>query len=619
MIAFDNKKFKYVFLIIVLASILLAFFCVFIPYPVLIAMVLLLTILSFFFIRPLYGLLFVLFASFSTVNYLAFLEYGSYVYYYLRLMAVMLVFALPIILIGYFLLRKEVKLKNDDAEKYKILEEVLKFSPSPLAVLDKDLKLMVASESYLKEFDLNPDGTVGKEISSASFGLPDLFKEMIGRCVKGDTASISGDFTVKDEDSIEFNRWHCRPVKDPDGHLRAFIFALGPIYQYKEGQKINMDRLALQDMVFSSIPAFVYIRDLKLRFVMVNKAFCGFVGLHQENIIGKTDYDFYSKNEAKKMQKDDQEVIRSGLSKLNIEEAIRSKGKEIIWLVANKLPLYDSLGNIKGVLGISWDISSIKKTQAQIKALIDNYPYMAWLKDGQGKYLAANKEILIGSGKKMQEILGSDDFNIWPEELAAKYRQDDQMVMKERKQRIFEEYTIYKGKKIYSETIKRPIIDDRGNVLGTAGFTRDITERKKMEEKIKNLAYYDTLTGLPNRVLFNDRLSIAMEAAKRNKTIIMVAMLDFNSFKAVNDTYGHDVGDRLLKDFSKRMMQTLRKSDTVARMSGDEFLFICSDVKTKKDMETLAKKILSSFEIPFAVGGKDIRISGSMGMVRSGM
>jgi hypothetical protein len=80
------------------------------------------------------------------------------------------------------------------------------------------------------------------------------------------------------------------------------------------------------------------------------------------------------------MQKDDQKVIRSGQPKLNIEEAIKSKGNETVWLVANKLPLYDSLGNIKGVLGISWDVSSDKKAQAQLRALIDNFPYMAWLK-----------------------------------------------------------------------------------------------------------------------------------------------------------------------------------------------------------------------------------------------
>jgi diguanylate cyclase (GGDEF)-like protein/PAS domain S-box-containing protein len=613
-IVFDKKKFRYALPITVLASIFLAFFSVFIPHPFLIVLACLLILLSFFFIRLLYSLLFVLFASFSVINYLALLKHGSYLYYYLALTALLLVSALAIILIGYFLQRKEGKLKKDDAKKYKILEKVFRHSPSPVAVLDKDLRCMIASESYLKEFDLDPEAIIGKKISSSFFGMPDLLKEMIEKCAKGDAVSITPDFTDKEEGPIEFDRWHCRPIKGPDGQLESFILNLGPLSAYKEGQKLIMDRYELQDMVFSSMPALVYIRDLELRFVMVNKAFCGFVGLQQEKIIGKTDYDFYSQTEARKMQKDDQKVIRSGQPKLNIEEAIKSKGNETVWLVANKLPLYDSLGNIKGVLGISWDVSLIKKAQAQLRALIDNFPYMAWLKDTDGKYLAANKEISIGSGKKMKEILGNDDFTIWPKELAAKYHQDDQKVMKERKQMIFEEYTIYKSKKIYSETIKRPIIDDKGNILGTVGFARDITDRKKMEEKIKNLAYYDTLTGLPNRILFNDRLSIAMEAAKRNKNILMVAMLDFNNFKAVNDTYGHDVGDQLLKDFSKRMMQMLRKADTIARMSGDEFLFICADVKTKKDMETLAKKILFSFETPFVVEGNDIKISGSMGI-----
>jgi two-component system, sensor histidine kinase and response regulator len=104
-------------------------------------------------------------------------------------------------------------------------------------------------------------------------------------------------------------------------------------------------------------------------------------------------------------------------------------------------------------------------------------------KDTDGKYLAANKEISIGSGKKMKEILGNDDFTIWPKELAAKYHQDDQKVMKERKQMIFEEYTIYKGKRIYSETIKRPILDDQGNVLGTCRICTGYNREKRWKKK----------------------------------------------------------------------------------------------------------------------------------------
>ncbi len=614
MINLDLKKVGHAFIAIVLLSLILAVSCVFIPWPVSMVLFVLLILATLVWLRSIYGLLFLFFLFLNMANYLFLQADQNYLYYYLRLVAILLLVFLFLVLLYYFIKRREVELIKYFEENDRIFKESLIYSPSPTAVLDKDLRFLFVSESYLKEFSLKSEKVIGKRIGEISRGLPHTFGEIINRCVKGDITGDPVDFTVQSDGTIDYSRWKCRLIKDHVFEISALIIWLRPDPYDKKVEKSIMDQLELQNQILSSIPALLYIRDLQLKFVMVNKAFSEFTGKSQEEIIGKTDYDLYSKREAAKMQKDDQEVIRSKKPKFNIEEAIKSKDNETLWFVANKLPLYDSAGDVTGVLGITWDVSLIKKAQAQLRALLDNFPYMAWLKDVDGKYLAVNKEILMGSGKKIEAVLGKDDYSLWPKELAKKYREDDRKIMKEKKQVIFEEYTLYKGKRIYSETIKRPIIDEQGNVLGTVGFARDITDRKKMEEKIKNLAYYDPLTGLPNRILFNDRLSIAIEVAKRNKKILIVAMLDFNRFKAVNDAYGHDVGDEVLKDFSARMLQTLRKVDTVARMSGDEFLFAFPDVKTRKDMETLAKKILSSFERPFLIRGHSIKISGSMGV-----
>jgi diguanylate cyclase (GGDEF)-like protein len=107
----------------------------------------------------------------------------------------------------------------------------------------------------------------------------------------------------------------------------------------------------------------------------------------------------------------------------------------------------------------------------------------------------------------------------------------------------------------------------------------DITERKKYEEKIQQMAFHDSLTGLPNRKLFSDRLGIVLAQAKRNKKKVGIVMLDLDNFKDVNDTLGHDVGDILLKAVAERLSGTLRKSDTVARFGGDEFVLIFPDME----------------------------------------
>ena len=143
---------------------------------------------------------------------------------------------------------------------------------------------------------------------------------------------------------------------------------------------------------------------------------------------------------------------------------------------------------------------------------------------------------------------------------------------------------------------------------------RDITERKESEEKIQQMAYHDTLTSLPNRKLFSDRLGIALAQAQRNKKIVGVAMLDLDKFKDVNDTLGHDLGDLLLKAAAERLSAALRKGDTVARFGGDEFILSLPDLKEREDVIQVAQKIVDSFCKPFLIGTHQLTVTTSIGI-----
>jgi diguanylate cyclase (GGDEF)-like protein/PAS domain S-box-containing protein len=148
-------------------------------------------------------------------------------------------------------------------------------------------------------------------------------------------------------------------------------------------------------------------------------------------------------------------------------------------------------------------------------------------------------------------------------------------------------------------------------VLGT-GF--DISERKQAEEKIKSLAYHDGLTGLPNRLLFNDRLSIAVAQAHRLGQRLAILFLDLDRFKVINDSLGHGVGDRLLQDVAKRLLSTVREGDTVARLGGDEFTLLLPGVGRPLDLAKLAEKILDTLKQPFRIEENELFITASMGV-----
>jgi diguanylate cyclase (GGDEF)-like protein/PAS domain S-box-containing protein len=142
----------------------------------------------------------------------------------------------------------------------------------------------------------------------------------------------------------------------------------------------------------------------------------------------------------------------------------------------------------------------------------------------------------------------------------------------------------------------------------------DITERKKYEEKIQQMAFYDSLTGLPNRKLFSDRLGIVLAQAKRNKKKVGIVMLDLDNFKDVNDTLGHDVGDTLLKAVAERLSGTLRKSDTVARFGGDEFVLIFPDMEIIEEAIQVVQKIIDRFHKPFLIDTHQLVVTTSIGI-----
>lgn len=172
-----------------------------------------------------------------------------------------------------------------------------------------------------------------------------------------------------------------------------------------------------------------------------------------------------------------------------------------------------------------------------------------------------------------------------------------------------------KNGEIYPEwTIISAIRNNQGNTTHYIGVARDTTERIRYEEKIKYQAYHDTLTGLPNRLLFYDRLSVALSNAKRSKGILAVIFLDIDGFKPINDNFGHDVGDILLQSITKRLMNCIRQGDTVARIGGDEFTLILPQVTQKEEVDEIAQRLIDTLKEPYLINKNNLYITASVGI-----
>jgi diguanylate cyclase (GGDEF)-like protein len=161
-----------------------------------------------------------------------------------------------------------------------------------------------------------------------------------------------------------------------------------------------------------------------------------------------------------------------------------------------------------------------------------------------------------------------------------------------------------------------PIFAADGGFRGYRGVGSDISARKLTEERIRQLAHHDSLTGLPNRLLFNDRLDQAISLAKRDSRQFALLYLDLDKFKPVNDSLGHAAGDQLLKEVAARIRRLLRESDTLARVGGDEFIVILPDIAGREVAETVVRKIVSALAAPFLLGDPkhSIEIGASIGI-----
>jgi diguanylate cyclase (GGDEF)-like protein/PAS domain S-box-containing protein len=170
------------------------------------------------------------------------------------------------------------------------------------------------------------------------------------------------------------------------------------------------------------------------------------------------------------------------------------------------------------------------------------------------------------------------------------------------------------GRRLHVALRLSPIKDPKGTVIGFSGIGRDITERSRVEERTRYLALHDSLTGLPNRTLFLDRLQQALAEAQRYDRQAGLLLLDLDQFKDINDMLGHTAGDQLLVEVACRLAACVRASDTVARLGGDEFALILTEMQRPEDAAAVARKIMQMLAEPFRLDGQEMHATTSIGI-----
>jgi diguanylate cyclase (GGDEF)-like protein/PAS domain S-box-containing protein len=314
--------------------------------------------------------------------------------------------------------------------------------------------------------------------------------------------------------------------------------------------------------------------------------------------------------------------VLAGESVFRHETRWRRRDGTVVDLSFNAVPLRDVDGSIAGATGTARDITderaaaaALHETVEKLRLAVDaaGLVYWEWDREADRLHWGRNPLPATASGEgqtanwsEYRELVHPDDRQRYDDasagaERGEPYVVDVRLIGRDGAER----WTALRGKMLF---------DLAGKATRMIGVSQDITERKRREEEERFLAYHDTLTGLPNRRLLDDRLRQALHLAKRRDARLAVMLVDLDDFKVVNDRFGHRAGDAVLHEVARRLAACVRKADTLARQGGDEFVVVISDFGLEAHCQIVAEKILRALDAPMPIEGAKVRVGASIGI-----
>ena len=370
------------------------------------------------------------------------------------------------------------------------------------------------------------------------------------------------------------------------------------LYLNNVGTSLHIDNPSnISEQVLNSIDSYIYTKDLAGKYTYVNQAVLLLFGKTSAEVIGQSDEIFFDLKLSKQLQKNDKKVMDLAIRIENEESNyIKALDETRIYRVVKK-PLFDSDGAVNGMCGISTDITAEKALQTQIieqKQLLDtilnNINAHVYMKDCDRTFLYVNSQVAELFGDKAENIIGKKDTEVLPKEIADHFYQSDSVVFKTQERQVIEETaTDDEGNIHHYISTKIPFLSpDKRSAL--IGFSTDVTELFQLKEQFKKLATIDPLKELFNRRYFTEQADKEFIRAQRYKLSMALISIDIDHFKCINDNYGHPAGDKVLVAVSNQLQESLRQSDVLARIGGEEFSILLPETSSE-DALVFAERI----------------------------
>ena len=393
----------------------------------------------------------------------------------------------------------------------------------------------------------------------------------------------------------------------------------GTIQDITERKRVEADLRQSQELfqLFTQhAPAALAMFDRDMRYIAVSRRWCDDFSLRREDIIGRSHYEVFTDIPARWVTIHRRAL--GGETIKNDEDCFERSDGSVQWLRWEVRPWLTGTGAIGGIIVFTEEITARKRSEARLQLAASVFTHASEgivISDPAGIILDVNDAFTQITGYSRAEAVGRSTNLLKSARQGKEFYANLWRDLIECGHWSGEIWNRAKDGHIFAETLTiTAVCDLTGKTQQYVALFSDITAEKEHEQALERIARYDLLTGLPNRVLLRDRLHHAMAQAARRRSILAVVCLDFDDFKAINDRYGHAVGDELLTTVAHRMKSAMRKEDTLSRLGGDEFIAVLPDCDNPDQSIPLVKHLLQAASQPVFIGGHFLQLSASAGI-----
>ena len=497
-----------------------------------------------------------------------------------------------------------------------LLQLFVEHAPVALAMFDREMRYLAVSRRWASDHSIDEKEILGRSHYEVNPEVPERWKETHRRGLAGETQRVEEDRYQRAEGATQWIRWQIMPWRAADASVGGIVMFYEDITERKLAEAALSEGRNLLQLFIDRAPAALAMFDREMRYLAVSQRWLEEYSLVGQEIIGRCHYDVIPD-----IPERWKEAHRRGLAGETLradDDRFERADGSAQWSRWEVVPWRAGDGTVGGITIFSEDITAHKATEERMRLAASVFTHAAEgisITDPDGTILEVNDAFTRITGYTREEALGRNPRILKSGLQTREFYENMWGSLTREGHWSGEIWNRSKSGDIYPESLTiNAIRDAGGKTAHYVALFSDISEIKEHEQQLEHIAHFDALTGLPNRVLFADRLRQAMAQAHRSKHTLAVAHFDLDGFKAINDRYGHTVGDGLLTAMAFRMKRALREGDTLARMGGDEFAAVMLELDDTNSIVPALNRLLQAASEEAQIGEVTLRVSASAGV-----